>query len=302
MIRHKPQHSTSFKSRIIYKSLKSVNFSEKIFKQMLKHPKRNTAAISPGKFNTKLRVETRETEGFNILTVYKSEESARHIIMLHGGAYVSEAVRGHRKLIERLALSYSYKVSFIDYPLAPENNALTTLRVVKEAYRDLTNLYPNDTILLFGDSSGGGLALALLQELQNIGDIRMPLKTALVSPWLDLSMSNTDINKYIDTDVVLNLEGLAACAKLYADSLDLNDPLVSPIYGKLEDLPEIKIWVSDRELFYPDCVLLNNKLNSAKGSLSSISVIDGMIHDWIIMPIKERDKTVAEIIDFYNSF
>lgn len=298
----KSQSSTSLKSRIIYTSLKNVNFSEKIFNQIIDKPKRNTALITPGKISRKLKSESREKDGFNVLTVYKSENSGKHIILLHGGAYVAKAVRGHRKLIEKFALSYSFKVTFIDYPLAPENNALTTLRVVEEAYRDITNTYPNDTVLLFGDSAGGGLALALLQTLQKKGDTRMPIKTALVSPWLDLSMSNTDINKYVDTDVVLNLEGLSACANLYADKSDLKDPLVSPIYGNMDSLHEIKIWVSDIELFYPDCILLDNKLNSAYGSSSSLSVMEGMIHDWVIMPIKERDKTISEIINFYNSF
>lgn len=289
-------------SRIIYSSLKSINFSQRAFKQIIKYPKRNRGLISPERINRKLKVESRIIEGFKVLTVYKNKDSDKHIVMLHGGAYVAEAVKGHRYLIERFALSYPYKVSFIDYPLAPENNALTTLRVVEKAYRDIINSYPNDTILLFGDSAGGGLALALLKELHKKGNIRMPLKTALVSPWLDISMSNTDINKYVDTDVVLNLKGLAECAKLYADKLDLKDPVVSPLYGNLEGLPEIKIWVSGIELFYPDCILLNNKLNSAEGSSSSISVKEKMIHDWVIMPIKERDETISEVVDFYNSF
>ena len=95
-------------------------------------------------------------------------------------------------------------------------------------------------------------------------------------------MSNPEIDNYIDTDVLLNVQGLMDCGKLYADQLDLKDPMVSPLYGNLENLSQIKIWVSDCELFYPDCVLLNQKLNAAEGSKSSLIVKEKMIHDWII--------------------
>ena len=129
----------------------------------------------------------------------------------------------------------------------------------------------------------------------------MPLKIAIVSLWLDISMSNPGIKDYVEKDILLNLKGLINCGKLYAGQLDLKDPVVSPIYGNLEGLPQIKIWVSDCELFYPDCILLNDKLNSAHGTTSDLVVKKKMIHDWIILPIREREETIAEIADYFHN-
>ncbi len=296
------KHSnTSTKSKILYHTLKSINFSERAFNRLLHDPQRNTNVIAPEKFKKKLNVEKVEIDGFNVLTMRTAEATNKHILLLHGGAYIAEALKGHRYLIEKLALSYAFKISFIDYPLAPENNALKTLSIVEKAYREVINSNPHDTIFLLGDSAGGGLALALLQLLQKNRDTGMPLKTALLSPWLDISMSNPEIDNYIDTDVLLNVQGLIECGKLYADKLDLKDPIVSPLYGNPEDLSQIKIWVSDCELFYPDCVLLNEKLNAADRSKSSLIVKEKMIHDWIVFPIRERDETIVEIADFFHN-
>lgn len=117
------------------------------------------------------------------------------------------------------------------------------------------------------------------------------------SPWLDLTMSNPDIY-YIEKDVLLDFEGLKGCGKLYAGELDLKDPLVSPIFGSLKYLSSIKVFVSTHELFYPDCILLQSMLESAEGSSVDLTVKNGLIHDWVLFPIKEQDQTIQEIAEF----
>ena len=147
-------------SKILYHSLELFNFSEKAFYRLLNNPKRNTNVISTARFKKKLNVEKVEIDGFNLLTMRTAEATNKHIIFLHGGAYVAEAVKGHRYLIEKLALPNAFKVSFIDYPLAPENRFTSTLVLRAKAYREIIHSYPRDTIFLLGDSAGGGLALA----------------------------------------------------------------------------------------------------------------------------------------------
>ena len=290
----------SLKSRLIYYFLGLSNFSERIFHQLLTNPDRGTNQISSDKLTGELFVDQSELDDFKIATVRSKKSTAKHIILLHGGAYFAEAVKGHRQLIEKLVLLHHYKVSFIDYPLAPENNATTTLSLVEKAFNKIADEFPDDEFLLFGDSAGGGLALALIQILRDNKNPKMPLKTVLVSPWLDISMSNREISGFTGKDVLLNYNGLKECGKIYAQDLDLKDPKVSPIYGNLENLSKIKIFVSDSELFYPDCLLFKQKLDSASGSTAFLSVKEKMIHDWIVLPIKERDNTIDEMVDFYN--
>ena len=223
----------SLKSRLIYYSLRFLNFSEKIFHKLLTNPDRGTNQISSNKLNGKVFVDQSIIDGFKIVTVRSKNPTAKHILFLHGGAYFAEAVKGHRQLIENLVLLHNFKVSFFDYPLSPENNATITTRFIEKAFNKMADEFPTDEFLLFGDSAGGGLALALLQLLRDNHNLQIPLKTVLVSPWLDISMSNSEISDYTDKDVLLNVAGLKKCGEVYAQDLDLKDSRVSPIYGNL---------------------------------------------------------------------
>lgn len=276
-----------------------MNISEKTFASLVNSPERGTNNVSKKKMERGLDVKEVDIEGFKMITVQSHSATNKHIIFLHGGAYVAEAMKGHKFIIEELACKYSFKVSFIDYPLAPEHSAQTTLQIVKKAYKQVASDNGQDTLYLFGDSAGGGLALALLQTLRDKGKERMPQKTVLFSPWLDISMCNPEIDKYVPVDVLLSKDGLKKCGELYAKEIAHNDPIVSPLYGNLENLSAIKIFVSDCELFYPDCCLLKDKLDKVNGSSCELHIKSSMIHDWIMIPIRERDEAIKETAEFF---
>lgn len=292
------QTTPSSKAQMINKTLRAVNFSEKAFDKLLNKPIRGSNKVAAKKMTRGLLTEERDIDGYNILTIQKSTALNKHIIVLHGGAYVSEGIKGHRLLMEKLALDYDFKVSFIDYPLAPENQASYTHEILGKAFDLLCKENEDDEFFLFGDSAGGGLALAFLQTLRDRQATNIPVRTVLQSPWLDISMSNPEIKNFIEKDVLLDFKGLKKCGRLYSGILDLKDPLVSPLYGQLHDLNHIKLFVSTHELFYPDCILLQKKLDSVRGTTIDLSIRSEMVHDWILFPIEERDETIHEIAGF----
>lgn len=51
---------------------------------------------------------------------------------MHGGGYVAEATASHRRIIEELVKMYGLKVTFIDYPLAPEHTYEKTHEIVRK--------------------------------------------------------------------------------------------------------------------------------------------------------------------------
>jgi len=289
----------STRSQLIYKALDIANLNEQIFDKLVEDPPRGKKAVSERKLHRSLQVTGRNINEFSMLTIYASPNTRKHIFFLHGGAYVTEANAGHRKLIELLALEYDYRVTFIGYPLAPEHDILTSLAVLEQAYTRLTEAYPDDIFCLVGDSAGGGLALALLQRLRDNRVERRPEKTVLFSPWLDASMSNPGIDTQVDKDVLLHREGLAACGELYSGGLDMKDPRLSPIYGDLNDLHGIKVFVSTHELFYPDCIRLIEKAAAAGNTFVDLTVKRKMVHDWVILPVRERDEALEKVVAFY---
>ncbi|MBN2776460.1 MAG: alpha/beta hydrolase [Bacteroidales bacterium] len=275
-----------------------VKFSERKFDKMLSNAKRDQGHFDLKKFDKDLFVTEHFLNGFKALTISTQTPTNIHVIYFHGGAYIQEATKAHRLLIEDICSRGNCKVTFILYPLAPENNAQTAHEIINKFYQLLLKEFPEDKFILMGDSAGGGLALAFLQSLVESNNEIIPQKTILLSPWLDIEMRNPDIDKYVTKDVILNKERLIQCGKIYAEDLPANSPLVSPINGNLDSLGSIKIFVSTHELFYPDCAKLHELISKSNGSKSEIKIYEGMVHDWILLPIDESDRSVKEIVGF----
>ena len=277
---------------------KFVNMKKYKEKDFL-NPRRDTDFLNKKNFDKSLAIDEQFIDEYQILTVFSEKSCNRHIIFLHGGAYVMRAVRGHKNIIEKLVKKYHLKVTFIDYPLAPENTVEKAHKVVMEAYRKIIKKYKDDEFYLFGDSSGGGLALAFLQRLKEEKQLPFPEKTVLMSPWVDVSMTNKEIEEFAEKDPLLPLNGLIVTGKQFAGELDVKDPLISPIYGNMDNLGEIFLIFGTNEILYPDCLKLSDMLEIAVGTSVEIKIGENLCHDWILAPLKETEETIDEIGKFF---
>lgn len=266
-----------------------------------KNPKRNTQELASSKINKKLKTDEWFIEGHQVITIFPPENTSHHIIFLHGGSYVIEGQDIHRKLIERFVLEHGFKVSYIEYPLAPEKTAIDTHRVVMQAYKEITTKNPTDKFYFFGDSAGGGLAISLLQVFQEKKITPFPIHTAVVSPWLDVSMSNEKISEFEKKEAILSVKGLKEAGAKYAGELDPKNPIVSPMFGSTENLGSILIFVGTHEVFFPDCVEFAEKLKNSKGTQSQLIIGEELFHDWVVIPLPESIKTINSMVNFFKS-
>ena len=265
----------------------------------MENPRRDTDFFNRKNFRKEFITEEEFIDSFQVITVKTEESLNRHVIFLHGGGYVLRAVKSHKNIVERMVKKYNLKVTFIDYPLAPEHTADKTHEVLMKAYKSVTQKNINDKFYFFGDSAGGGLALAFLQEARDKNVIPFPEKTVLMSPWPDISMTNKEIKKFEKKDPLLPVQSLIKIGKQYAGNLDLKSPLVSPIYGNMDNLGEIMLLFGTNEVFYPDCMKLSDMLNVAKGTVVEPYIGKNLCHDWILAPLKETDEALDAIGKFY---
>ena len=265
----------------------------------MENPRRDTDFFNRKNFRKEFITEEEFIDSFQVITVKTEESLNRHVIFLHGGGYVLRAVRSHKNIVERMVKKYNLKVTFIDYPLAPEHTADKTHEVLMKAYKSVTEKNIEDEFYFFGDSAGGGLALAFLQEARDKNVIPFPEKTVLMSPWPDISMTNKEIKKFEKKDPLLPVQSLIKIGKQYAGNLDLKSPLVSPIYGNMDNLGEIMLLFGTNEVFYPDCMKLSDMLNVAKGTVVEPYIGKNLCHDWILAPLKETGKALDAIGEFY---
>lgn len=266
----------------------------------LEHPKRGSTALDLMNFSKKVRVKTWNINGFYGVTVNGSYPKNSHILMLPGGAYTLEPSERIRQIAELFALEEQMRVSVFQYPLSPEYTALTAHQCLVQAYTRLVLEYPEDQFYLFGDFSGGGLALSYLQELRDMGTLPMPKRTAVVSPWLDITLSNPKIKIAQKTDYILPLEELRAAGKRYCGTLEEDNPFVSPIHGDWNHLGPILIFSGTEEILTPDCELLAEKASKLEETEIIYKKGAGMFHNWIMVPCKETDATLELISLFFK--
>jgi esterase/lipase len=268
-------------------------------KKAMENPRRDTDFFNRKNFRKEFITEEEFIDSFQVITVKTQESLNRHVIFLHGGGYVLRAVKSHKNIVKRMVKKYNLKVTFIDYPLAPEHTADKTHKVLMKAYKSVTQKNINDKFYFFGDSAGGGLALAFLQEARDKNVMPFPEKTVLMSPWPDISMTNKEIKKFEKKDPLLPVQSLIKIGKQYAGNLDLKSPLVSPIYGNMDNLGEILLLFGTNEVLYPDCMKLSDMLNTAKGTVVEPYIGKNLCHDWILAPLKETGKALDVIGEFY---
>jgi monoterpene epsilon-lactone hydrolase len=96
---------------------------------------------------------------------------------------------------------------------------------------------------------------------------------------------------------MLTRTGVAAAARLYACSLDVHDPRVSPLFGDMHGLPPMTVLVSSSELLYPDSLRLAEKARRA-GVPVDLHVADGLPHAYpVLAGTPESTDAVTTIAD-----
>lgn len=290
---------SSFSAEITTGFLVALNF-KKLVEKSFQHPIRTKKPLVSKNLREKFVVNEFQIMDKSVITIFpKTNISNIHILFFHGGAYLLEGNSMHWKIVETIATKANCKVSYIDYPLAPENNYRTTFEMVQQSYDRLINDYPNDRFMLMGDSAGGGLALAFAQKLANGNALVQPEKNILFSPWLDLSMQNPAIKQQEQLDKILPLMGLIEAGKKYAGGNDVNNYLLSPINGGFSSVGDTLVFYGTNELFYPDCKKLKEKTQSF-GNFS-FREFEGMQHDWVIFPIPEAKQAIEMAVEFIRN-
>ena len=148
-------------------------------------------------------------------------------------------------------------------------------------------------LILMGDSSGGGLALALAEYFKQ-QKLRMPDELIVMSPWVDASMESPDVAAYADKDPWLTIPWLTVCGRHWAGTYDVHDYRVSPLFGDVSGMTNVLVFVGTRELFYPDITKFYPMLDRPENRLV---VGKDMNHVFPLLPIPEAKRYQRMIFD-----
>jgi len=174
------------------------------------------------------------------------------LLYLHGGGYVIGSLITHRGLIANLARATAGHVLAIDYRLAPEHPFPAAVDDAVCAYRWLLESNCDQrSIVIAGDSAGGGLTVATLLKLKQEG-LPLPAAGVCISPWVDMEAVGESMDRKASVDPMVQREGLLGMAGAYLAGADPRDPLAAPIYGDLTGLPPLLIQVGTAETLLDD--------------------------------------------------
>ena len=279
-----------------YKKLRDIDETKRLEKQKAD---KNEETVNVYEFDTKSKFYTRIVSDRQVWHLNSVNNSNSTIFYIHGGSYVHEFVDIQWEMADKIAQESDAEVIIPDYGLAPFYTYKDSYELLTKLYTDYVAENPDKDIYVMGDSAGGGLALGLVQDfVQN--NIKLPKGLILLSPWVDLTMSNPDIKKYIKKDPLLHVDTLLADAKSWADDADLSDWKVSPLYGEMKNLPEILLFSGTRELLYPDIALLAEKLREANVKTEFV-IGKNLNHVYPAFPIPEATKAISKIVEFVKS-
>jgi len=226
-----------------------------------------------------------------------SSRADRHVLYLHGGGYRLGGTTTYRHFTWRIADAARAHLLAIDYRLAPEHPFPAALEDALSAFRWLRQRGAQ-TIIVIGDSAGGGLALALLLRLRDEG-LLLPAAAVALSPWTDLALTGASLKRNAASDPMLNADDLPKFAADYLAGADPRNPYASPLYSDPTGLPPTLIHVGGDEILLDDAVRMAEKMRAAHCHVV-LQIWPRMPHVWhLLAPVLPEAKfAIAGIGDF----
>jgi acetyl esterase/lipase len=221
-------------------------------------------------------------------------DGSRRVLYIHGGAFIAGSPNSHRTVTSRFSEVANAAVLAIDYRLMPENQRVDGIEDCKTVYRWMLEhgpggAAPASRVFMGGDSAGGNLSLHIASWIRD-EMLRAPDAVVVLSPLADCTYSGPSIKSNLLTDIMLGpLFGvllkipkpILGWIFVLENRFRQSNPIVSPVFGNLSDLPPILVQVSEAEMLLDDARRYVNKARAA-GSPVRLQSWPGLLHVWQI--------------------
>ena len=260
--------------------------------RLQRHPKSSTP---PARLTSKVDITRRDVNGWPVYHVSpKGGRPTTRAIFLHGGCYVYEIDPVHWNFVANLAVEAGITVIVPIMPLAPTGTASVIVPAVADLAASVIAEVGAENLSIIGDSSGGGMSLAVAMELR---DRELPPlhRLVLVAPWLDISGTDPMLAIIAPSDPWLAVPGTHAAGGLYRDELGEGDWRVSPIHGDLTGLGPITMFSGTRDIVHADAIRFL-PLAAEAGLEVDYYEGQGMLHNYPILPMPEGDAARMAVV------
>jgi monoterpene epsilon-lactone hydrolase len=215
-------------------------------------------------------------------SMVRGSDASRVLMFLHGGGYCSGSIASHRRMVTEAGRAAGVRTLAVGYRLAPEHPYPAAFEDALTAWRWLGKRgIAAANIAVGGDSAGGGLTVALINQLCAAGE-ELPGCIWLVSPWTDLTLSGASLETKDAVDPLIHKGYLAELADAYVpEGMDRKDPGISVLYADVRGLPPTLIQVGSEETLLDDATRFAGAAGAAAVSVT-LEIWPHMIHAWQI--------------------
>jgi len=294
----------SFKSKIYRVLIRIVGIKTKIEKEFRTgdFSKFHQAASIPGKVKNLCDVLYRKSSTGRTIWELKKKNSTpqRYIFFLHGGGFVANITKYDWFLLNNIVQHTDLGIVVPDYPLVPASNYKDVFGMVVPAYKELIQRAGRENVVLMGFSAGGGLAFSLAQYARN-HQLAQPSQIILLSPFLDATLQHPEIPIIDKYDPYIDINGFSKAISIYAANTSISDYMISPIYGKLEGLAPIHLFVGTHEVVLPDARKLVD-LARERNLVINYYEYSEMYHAWIFLNMPEAKDVFERLMRIFMSF
>ncbi|MCR8724020.1 alpha/beta hydrolase [Frigidibacter sp. ROC022] len=220
------------------------------------------------------------------------------LLWIHGGAHVMGSPRTHRAMVTRIGAMTGLKAVLPDYRLAPEAPFPASHDDALAVWDGLVEMgHAPGTIILGGDSSGGGVMLSLLATLLARG--QRPRAAVALAPFLDLTCSGDSIRDNAESDLYLPAGRIAEVCRLFLNGADPKDPRASALYARFPDCPPVFFQTASTEILRDDTLRMVAHL-TAEGAAPELDLWGDLPHVWAMYQgwLPEADAAVTNIAGF----
>jgi acetyl esterase/lipase len=244
-------------------------------------------------------IESYEALGMKVFRMSpRTEKRKQRVLYLHGGGYIHQPSVFHWRFLSKLVKETEMEFIVPIYPKAPEHTYDEAYGAVQELYKELVQ--DDNNIVIMGDSAGGGLTLGLVQWIKK-EHLPMPKAQIVISPWLDITLGNPDIEAYEKVEPMLKADNLKIIGKIWSGDAEPDDYKVSPMFGDLSGLPKLYLIVGTREIILPDARKYVQLL-AAAGADYEYYEYEMQNHVFPLYPIKEGIEARKQIGDILISY
>lgn len=219
------------------------------------------------------------------------------LLNLHGGGFNSDS----GSFTESIPMAGMTKIRCVAvlYRLAPENPFPAAVDDSVAVYKELLKTYKPGHIILYGTSAGAILTAEVAAKLK---ELKLPLPAAM-----GIFSGMGDFARPGDSMAMYALRGLSghldvpehAGPREYPGTVDLKDPILSPIYSDLQGMPPTLFITSGRDLLLSGTINLHRAYLNA-GNDASLIVYDALPHAfWYSTKLPEALEANHAMADYF---